>query len=47
MNCEYSIFWREDNIYFQVHHSIILELNIESYRLEQSQRKGGKKNRHE
>jgi DNA replication protein DnaC len=30
-----------------VHHSIILELNIESYRLEQSQRKGGKKNRHE
>jgi DNA replication protein DnaC len=30
-----------------VHHSIILELNIESYRLEQSQRKGGEKNRHE
>jgi DNA replication protein DnaC len=30
-----------------VHHSIILELNIDSYRLEQSQRKGGEKNRHE
>jgi DNA replication protein DnaC len=30
-----------------VHHSIILELNIDSYRLEQSRRKGGKKSRHE
>jgi DNA replication protein DnaC len=30
-----------------VHHSIILELNIDSYRLEQSQRRGGKKSRHE
>jgi DNA replication protein DnaC len=29
-----------------VHHSIILELNIDSYRLEQSQRKGGEKSRH-
>lgn len=30
-----------------VHHCIILELNIDSYRLEQSQRRGGKKSRHE
>jgi DNA replication protein DnaC len=30
-----------------VHHSIILELNIDSYRLEQSLRKGDKKSRHE